>query len=74
MNELTRKIKYELLRLGADIVGFGNLDELPVDVRSSFPIGISVAVVYPPEVIRGITELPTARQRVTGQNRGSART
>ena len=34
MNELTRKIKYELIRLGADIVGFGDLNELPTNVFS----------------------------------------
>jgi len=59
MNELTSKIKHELLQLGADIVGFGDLNELPSDVRAGLPVGISVAVVYPPEVIRGIAELPT---------------
>jgi len=63
MNDLTRKIKFELLRFGADIVGFGNLDELPDDVRGGLPVGISVAVVYPPEVIRGISELPTQEYR-----------
>ena len=63
MNEITRKIKCELLRLGADIVGFGDLDELPVDVRGGLPVGISVAVAYPPEVIRGISELPTQEYR-----------
>jgi epoxyqueuosine reductase QueG len=63
MNDLTRKIKYELLRLGADIVGFGGLDELPVDARGGLPVGISVAVCYPREIIRGISELPTQEYR-----------
>jgi epoxyqueuosine reductase QueG len=63
MNELTRKIKHELLRLGADIVGFGDLNELPVDVRDGLPVGISVAVCYPPEIIRGIADLPTLDYR-----------
>ena len=63
MKELTHRIKNELLQLGADIVGFGDLDELPADVRDSLPIGISVAVVYPPEVIRGIAILPTQEYR-----------
>lgn len=52
-----------MLRLGADIVGFGDIDELPDDVRGGLPVGISVAVVYPPEIIRGITELPTPEYR-----------
>jgi len=63
MNEITHKIKTELLRLGADIVGFGDLDELPASLRGGLPVDISVAVVYPPEVIRGISELPTQEYR-----------
>jgi len=63
MNVLSHKIKYGLLRLGADIVGFGDLGELPADVRGGLLVGISVAVVYPPEVIRGIAELPTQEYR-----------
>lgn len=59
MNSLTRHIENELIRHGADIVGVGDLTGLPDDVRNSLPIGISVAVKYPKEVIRGITELPT---------------
>ena len=56
---LTDKIKNDLLRLGADIAGFGRLDELPDNVREGLPVGISVAVKYPKEIIRGIAELPT---------------
>jgi epoxyqueuosine reductase QueG len=40
-------------------VGFGSLAELPEDARAGLPVGVSVAVVYPGEVIRGIAELPT---------------
>ncbi|GHU94800.1 iron-sulfur cluster-binding protein [Clostridia bacterium] len=59
MNELSTKIKSELTRLGADLVGFGDLRELPPDVREGLPVGISVAVKYPVKVISGISELPT---------------
>ena len=59
MTDLNRAIDTELLGLGADIVGFGNLEELPGEARDGMPVGVSVAVVYPPEVIRGIAELPT---------------
>jgi epoxyqueuosine reductase QueG len=59
MNDLNDAIKTELMRIGADIVGFGNISELPADVREGLPVGISIAVKYPPEVIRGISELPT---------------
>lgn len=62
-SNLTLHIKTELLRLGADIVGFGNLDELPEDVREGLPVGISVAAAYPKEVIRGISDLPTQEYR-----------
>jgi epoxyqueuosine reductase QueG len=31
-----------------------------MDVRQSMPVGVCVAVSYPPEVIRGIADLPTA--------------
>jgi len=67
MNEisgLNLKIKTELLRLGADIVGFGSLLELPVNIRRGLPNGICVAVKYPREIIRGIGELPTEDYRV----------
>lgn len=63
MTELNKKIEAELLRLGADIVGFGDLSELPDSVRESMPFGICVAVVYPEKVIRGIKELPTQEYR-----------
>ncbi len=59
MNDLTQYIKDELYSRGADLVGFGNLTELPADVRCSMPVGICVAVKYPKDVIRGIADLPT---------------
>ena len=58
-SELTNTVKDELHRLGAKIAGFGDLHELPADVRENLPIGISVAVKYPKEVICGIVDLPT---------------
>ncbi len=63
MDELTRQIESGLLELGADIVGFGDLCELPEDIREGLPVGVSVAVLYPKEVIRGISELPTQEYR-----------
>ena len=63
MNDITSRIEKELLRLGADIVGFGDISELPDDIRSGMPIGISVAVLYPKEVIQGISVLPTQEYR-----------
>jgi inosine/xanthosine triphosphate pyrophosphatase family protein/ferredoxin len=49
-----------LMSQGADLVGFGSLAQLPSGVRQGLPVGVSVAVKYPKEVIRGIRDLPTA--------------
>ncbi|MDR1397734.1 MAG: 4Fe-4S binding protein [Desulfarculales bacterium] len=59
MTGISGQIKAGLLAHGADIVGFADLGELPPDVRQGLPVGICVAVKYPPQVIRGIAELPT---------------
>lgn len=59
MNELTQKIKAELVARGADLVGFGDLTGLPAEVRENMPVGIIVALKYPAEIIQGIAELPT---------------
>ena len=59
MNNITGFIKDELLCHGADLVGFGDLTQLPADIRCSLPVGISVAVKYPKDVIKGITDMPT---------------
>ena len=63
MTDFTHKIKNELHNLGADIVGFGSLEELPADVREGMPVGIIIAVKYPKEVILDIKELPTQEYR-----------
>ena len=57
--DLTHQIKSRLSHLGADIVGFGDLRELPDDVREGLPVGICVGVAFPKNVIRGIAMLPT---------------
>ena len=59
MDDLTKFIKDELLSHGADLVGVGALSELPSSIRCGLPIGISIAVKYPKEVILGISSLPT---------------
>lgn len=48
-----------LLQGGADLVGVGDLTELPSEQRCGLPFGISVAVKYPKEIIKGIHDLPT---------------
>ena len=57
--DLTFELKAILLHNGADLVGIGDLTQLPSDQRGGMPFGVSVAVKYPREIIRGISELPT---------------
>jgi len=59
MDDITAFLQDELLRRGADLVGFGDLTGLPAGVREGLPVGVCVAVKYPKEVIRGIAEEPT---------------
>ena len=59
MYNLTNALKDELFNNVANIVGIGNLCELPPEVRNNMPIGICVAVCYPANVIKGIADLPT---------------
>ena len=59
MTDISSYLKKELLAQGADLVGFGDLSELPAQLRANLPVGICTAVKYPKEVIRGIAELPT---------------
>jgi len=56
---ITELLRGELFLHGADMVGIGDLTELPPEVREGLPVGVCVAVKYPREVIRGIGELPT---------------
>ena len=59
MNINNQTLSSELQARGAVLVGFGDLGALPADVREGLPVGVSVAVKYPKDVIRGIAELPT---------------
>ena len=59
MENITLDLKEELRRLGADIVGIGDITMLPAEVRKSMNYGIAVAVAIDPEVIRGIEKGPT---------------
>jgi hypothetical protein len=56
---LTGDLLSALQNHGADLIGIGDLTDLPAEIRESLPIGISVAVKYPHEIIRGIEHLPT---------------
>ena len=60
MHNLTNALKDKLFSHGADLVGIGDLCELPPEIRNHMPIGICVAVRYPANIIAGITDLPTS--------------
>lgn len=57
---LTRELEGLLKGNGADLTGIGDISEIPGNVRYGLPVGISVAVKYPKDIIRGIAQLPTA--------------
>ena len=46
MNQLNQEMDLFLRERGADLVGFGSLEELPKQVRSHMPVGISVGVLW----------------------------
>jgi epoxyqueuosine reductase len=56
---LSNEIKEELARLGADIIGIGDLSGIPTEIRENMRYGISVAVVINPEIVKRISEGPT---------------
>ena len=56
---LNETVVTELSRLGADLVGFADLSELPTETRSGLPVGLSVGVGVPRDIVGGITEAPT---------------
>jgi len=60
---LTEELKDILLAGGADLADAGDLSGLPETVRCGLPVGVSIAVKYPKDVIRGISELPTQEYR-----------
>ncbi|MDR3048660.1 MAG: epoxyqueuosine reductase [Elusimicrobiota bacterium] len=45
--------------LGADLIGFGDITQLPSGHRRDMSVGISVAVKYPKTVIAKIIDMPT---------------
>ncbi|MDR1821578.1 MAG: epoxyqueuosine reductase, partial [Oscillospiraceae bacterium] len=59
MHNLNAAVTETLTRLGAELVGFGELAELPPEVRHGLPVGISFGISVPRDIIRGISEAPT---------------
>lgn len=48
-----------LLKCGADLVGYADLDALPREARQGMRYGVSIAVALDPAVTAGISEGPT---------------
>ena len=57
--EINTLLKSTLLRNGADIVGYGDISELPPNLRQGFSVGVVVALKFPKSIILGIRDLPT---------------
>ncbi len=64
MKDITVEVKKELQRLGADLVGIGDITMLPVEVRKNMTYGIAIAVAVDSEVIKGIEDGPTMEYRL----------
>lgn len=62
-NKMTQSLKELLLDNGADLVGIGDLREIPKETRLDLPTGVSIAVKYPKDIIRGISEYPTSEYK-----------
>jgi epoxyqueuosine reductase QueG len=56
---MIRFLKSELLAQGADIVAFGDLTELPSEVREGLPVGVSFGIRIPKHIVRDIADVPT---------------
>lgn len=54
--KLSDELKKKLLNAGAALVGIGDMSEVP---NCSFPIGISVAVPVPVNIVKSLKKLPT---------------
>jgi epoxyqueuosine reductase QueG len=57
--EVNTLLKTTLLQNGADLVGYGDITELPPILRHGLPVGVVVAVKFPKNIIMGISDLPT---------------
>jgi epoxyqueuosine reductase QueG len=58
MYSISEEIKEYIKSLGADLVGFANLHEIPYKNRWGYNYGISIAVAYKPETLLRIPDIP----------------
>jgi epoxyqueuosine reductase len=56
---VTDELQTFLKTRGADLVGFADLHEIPPNIRSHLPFGISIAVAMNPRIISDIQDGPT---------------
>ncbi len=56
---LSQVIKKELLEMGADLVGFAEISDLPEEQTFGYKYGISIAVAIAPDIINNIGLGPT---------------
>ena len=59
MDNLSKIIKEALLKKGASLIGFADLNDIPTEKREGFRYGISIAVTLNPAIISGIENGPT---------------
>jgi len=59
MIDICMNLKNELTKYGADLIGIGDLYLIPNETRQNMPYGVSVAVAYEHDIIKGISEIPT---------------
>ncbi|WP_010250943.1 GNAT family N-acetyltransferase [Acetivibrio cellulolyticus] len=59
MYNLSERLKTELTKMGASLVGFADLRDLPENQRDGFNYGISIAVALDPAIINGLGNGPT---------------
>ena len=57
--DLSAELRAFLLSRGASLVGFADLQEIPANIRHSFPSGISIGVALEPHIVAGIHDSPT---------------
>lgn len=59
MVTLSERLKNELTELGASLIGFADLRDIPENQREGFNYGISIAVAINPAIVNGIGNGPT---------------
>ncbi len=59
MQNLSENISTILQQKGASLVGFANIEELPLSIRKDFSYAISIAVALHPKIIDEIRKGPT---------------